>query len=184
MIDLKAVGSLLEAFRPGPHAHDVDSLAQTLALITDKTDPFDRTDYDPGHITASAIVLSPDGESVVLVNHVRVGLWIQPGGHVEPDDATLVDAARREVEEETGITLPRTKSPSLVRVDVHEIPPFKNEPRHLHHDLTFGFRTDVRQIDTHGDSEWAWCEVPDLGRWNVEPALQRGIRRVQTLHPQ
>jgi len=101
MIDLTAVGSLLEAFDPGPHAHDVNSLAQTLALITDKTDPFDRSDYDPGHITASAIVLSPDGESVVLVNHVRVGLWIQPGGHVEPDDATLVDAARREVEEVT-----------------------------------------------------------------------------------
>ncbi len=63
MIDTTAVGSLLEAFRPGPHAHDADSLAQTLALITDKTDPFDRTDYDPGHITASAIVLSPDGKS-------------------------------------------------------------------------------------------------------------------------
>jgi 8-oxo-dGTP pyrophosphatase MutT (NUDIX family) len=182
MIDLTAVRRLLEAFDPGPHAHDVDGPAQTIALITDKADPFDRTDYDPGHITASAIVLSPDGESVVLVNHARVGLWIQPGGHVEPDDSTLVDAARREVEEETGIILPQTKSPSLVRVDVHEIPPFKNEPCHLHHDLTFGFQTDVRQTDIGGDSEWAWCEVPDLGRWNVDPALQKSIRRVQTLH--
>jgi len=184
MIDLTAVRRLLETFDPGPHAHDVDSLAQTLALITNKADPFDRTDYDPGHITASAIVLSPDGKSVALVNHARVGMWIQPGGHVEPDDSTLVDAARREVEEETGITLPQMRSPSLVRVDVHEIPPFKHEPSHLHHDLTFGFRTDARQINTRGDSEWAWCEVSDLGRWNVDPALQKLIRRAQTLHQQ
>lgn len=184
MIDVTAVRRLLEAFDPGSHAHDLDSLAQTIALITDQADPFDRTYYDPGHITASAIVLSPDGESVVLVSHTRVGLWIQPGGHVEHDDSTLVDAARREVKEETGITLPKTKSPSLVRVDVHEIPPFKNEPSHLHHDMTFGFRTDTRQIDTCGDSEWGWCEVFDLTQWNVEPALQKSIRRAQALHPQ
>jgi len=184
VIDVTAVRRLLEAFDPGSHAHEVDGLAQTIALITDKADPFNRTDYDPGHITASAIVLSPDGESVVLVSHTRVGLWIQPGGHVEHDDSTLADAARREVEEETGIILPKTNSPSLVRVDVHEIPPFQSEPSHLHHDMTFGFRTHVRQIDTRGDSEWAWCEVLDLGRWNVEPALQKSIRRIQTPHAQ
>ena len=181
MIDLTEVERLLEEFVPGPHAHDRDSLAQTIELLTEKVNPFDRTDYDPGHITASAIVLSPDGASVVLVNHVRVGRWIQPGGHVEPDDPTLEQAARREVGEETGLTLPAIASPSLVRVDVHEIPAFKNEPGHLHHDLTFGFRADVRETDTRGDSEWRWCAVTDLARYDVEPALRRSIRHVRTL---
>ena len=181
MIDLMEVRRLLDGFDPGPHARGGENLTQTIALLTDKADPFDRTDYDPGHITASAIVMSPDGASVLLVNHVRVGLWIQPGGHVESGDATLVDAARREVTEETGITLPRMTTPPLVRVDVHEIPPFKNEPRHLHHDLTFRFHSDVKRTDVRGDSEWTWCEITDLGRRSVEPALQRSIRRARSL---
>lgn len=64
----------------------------------------------PAHVTASAIVLSPDGRRTCLVLHGRMNLWVQPGGHLEPDDMTLALAAAREVEEETGLSgvvLPR-----------------------------------------------------------------------------
>ncbi len=56
----------------------------------------------PSHVTASAAVLSPDGLLTCLVLHRRLGLWVQPGGHLEADDMTLPLAAAREVEEETG----------------------------------------------------------------------------------
>lgn len=58
----------------------------------------------PSHVTASAIVLSPDIRHTCLVLHGRIGRWVQPGGHLEPDDMTLASAAAREVEEETGLT--------------------------------------------------------------------------------
>jgi 8-oxo-dGTP pyrophosphatase MutT (NUDIX family) len=64
----------------------------------------------PAHVTASGIVLSPDGRRTCLVLHGRLGLWVQPGGHLEEGDVTLALAAAREVEEETGLTgavLPR-----------------------------------------------------------------------------
>jgi 8-oxo-dGTP pyrophosphatase MutT (NUDIX family) len=40
---------------------------------------------------------------VLLTLHPRVGRWIQLGGHCEPGDETVVDAALREATEESGI---------------------------------------------------------------------------------
>lgn len=57
----------------------------------------------PGHITASALVITPDRSQVLLTLHPKVGLWLQMGGHLEQGDATLRDAAAREAREESGI---------------------------------------------------------------------------------
>ena len=58
----------------------------------------------PSHVTASGVVLSPDGTRTCLVLHRRMRLWVQPGGHLEPGDPSLPAAAAREVLEETGLT--------------------------------------------------------------------------------
>jgi 8-oxo-dGTP pyrophosphatase MutT (NUDIX family) len=55
------------------------------------------------HVTASCVVLSQDLSSVLLTLHSKIGLWLQLGGHLEPGDATVPDAARREAREESGI---------------------------------------------------------------------------------
>ena len=61
--------------------------------------PFDQ-DADPVHVTGSAIVVGPRG--VVLLKHKRLGLWLQPGGHIDAGE-TPWDAALREAREETGL---------------------------------------------------------------------------------
>ncbi len=84
--------------------------------------PFDQ-DSDPTHVTGSAIVVGPRG--VVLHRHKRLGLWLQPGGHLEPGE-TPWEAAWREAQEETGLVLqwPRVADaespPALAHVDVHD----------------------------------------------------------------
>lgn len=57
----------------------------------------------PAHFTASALPVDPDTGRVCLVLHPRIGAWVQPGGHFESEDATVVQAAAREMEEETGL---------------------------------------------------------------------------------
>jgi 8-oxo-dGTP pyrophosphatase MutT (NUDIX family) len=58
----------------------------------------------PSHLTASAVVVTPDAASTCLVLHGKLGLWVQPGGHLEPGDPSVAAAAAREVTEETGLT--------------------------------------------------------------------------------
>jgi len=56
-----------------------------------------------GHLTGSALVLSADRTEVLLTLHPKFGIWLQMGGHCEPGDATMRDAAAREALEESGI---------------------------------------------------------------------------------
>lgn len=73
-----------------------------------------------GHLTASALVLDPSREMVLLTLHPRVGLWLQLGGHCEPGDHTLLDAAAREAREESGIGA-LSFDPTPLALDVHPI---------------------------------------------------------------
>jgi 8-oxo-dGTP pyrophosphatase MutT (NUDIX family) len=79
-------------------------------------------DADAIHVTGSAVVVGPRG--VVLLKHKRLGIWIQPGGHVDSGE-TPWEAALREAREETGLDvrfvgpLDADGVPPLIHVDVH-----------------------------------------------------------------
>lgn len=95
-------------------------IAEFLARYDALADPFDEH-AGPVHVTGSAIVVGPRG--VVLLRHRRLGIWLQPGGHIDPDE-TPWDAARREAHEETGLDVAFAEwdddgAPPLVHVDVH-----------------------------------------------------------------
>jgi 8-oxo-dGTP pyrophosphatase MutT (NUDIX family) len=162
-------------FDPGADERAKSSTFQLIQLLQNSAAPFSRTTYDPGHVTASAVVLSPDGQSVLLVYHERLGRWLQPGGHIEADDRSVVAAARREVLEETGIPV-TVSNPPLVSVDVHQIPPARGEPRHLHHDLMFRFVLDTAVRPAEGTNA-VWCSLAQLDRYGVDGALRSGLAR-------
>lgn len=102
----------------------------------------------PGHVTTSAIVLSPDSQQVLLIDHVVIGRWLQPGGHYEPAARFFQSAAREAVEETgvTGLTLHSWHNNDDVPfvIDSHDVPgkPSRHEVDHIHHDLQYLFVAD------------------------------------------
>ena len=126
-----------------------------------------RYHYAPGHFTASGFVVSRDGEQLILVHHQRLGMWLQPGGHIEPADADLWAAVAREISEETGITELTQRGEGTFDVDVHWIPAGRGEPGHEHHDVRFLFEADGEPAAGDGVIDAAWiplAEVPGLTR--------------------
>ncbi|GAA2263183.1 NUDIX hydrolase [Streptomyces indiaensis] len=86
-----------------------------------------------GHITASALVIDPEGGRVLLTLHKKLRMWLQMGGHCEPGDASLADAALREATEESGVPGLSLLPGGPVRLDRHPIPP----PCHRHFDVQY-----------------------------------------------
>jgi 8-oxo-dGTP pyrophosphatase MutT (NUDIX family) len=77
-------------------------------------------DGPPAHLTASVIVLSPDGRSALLTHHRRARQWFQFGGHLEPGDVSLWHAATREAREESGLQDLQVLA-EIVQLDRHDL---------------------------------------------------------------
>jgi 8-oxo-dGTP pyrophosphatase MutT (NUDIX family) len=172
------VAGLLRDFDPRGDARAAASLARVQDLLARSPAPFARTTYQPGHVTASGVVLSPDRASVLLVYHRRLQRWLQPGGHIEPEDGTVAEAACREVREETGIRVLDYRAAPVVGVDVHPIPAARGEPPHWHHDVALGFvARKTRLRPTEEVREAVWCAVDGLDRYAVGAGLRRSVER-------
>ena len=131
---------LLRAFRPFD-ALERQHLTRTLEFVEGEAPVALRDHFTPGHLTASGFVLSPDRHRVLLIEHVKLGRWLQPGGHLEAVDESFEQAARREVFEETGLDDLGTdgRLEGLFDLDVHLIPAHGGDPEHFHFDLRYVF---------------------------------------------
>jgi 8-oxo-dGTP pyrophosphatase MutT (NUDIX family) len=141
-----------------------------------------RGEFEPGHFTASGFVLSPDGCSVLLILHGKLGRWLQPGGHFEVGDVSVEAAARREIAEETGVTEVERVSSGLIRIDAHEIPAHGSEPPHVHIDLGVGFRAldpTIGPVSEVADARWV--QFTDLSLHGVDQAVAGGVDRLRHL---
>ncbi|GAA1910747.1 hypothetical protein GCM10009753_48110 [Streptantibioticus ferralitis] len=162
------------------HPEDKPDLAPALDLIDAGADLTSRKEFR-GHATAGAILAQPDGR-ILHIHHLATGKWLLPGGHLEADDTTLQEAARRELAEETGIPADTVNpvSDSPLHVDVHPIPAngAKGEPDHQHIDFRFLFRTtaEVGQLQTEEVADAAWRDVDSIHDQALRLRIAQAVR--------
>jgi 8-oxo-dGTP pyrophosphatase MutT (NUDIX family) len=166
--------SLVEGHEPSS-PREAQSRRRFLAELDRLAAPCDEH-ADPVHVTASGIVVGPRG--TVLHRHKRLGIWMQPGGHIDAGETPDV-AARREAHEELGLAISHPDGePRLLQIDVHDA-----ALGHFHLDLRYLLTGE--DADPHPppgespDARWyGWDEAIGL----ADPTLGDGLRRARAAY--
>jgi 8-oxo-dGTP pyrophosphatase MutT (NUDIX family) len=169
---------IVNLFDPGQDDLARKSQELVLGLLHQSRAPFSRDQFDPGHITSTALVIHPTQPLVLMMYHHRLHRWLLPGGHVEEPDVSLAATAAREAREETEVQLDPSFEPVLAGIDVHGIPPKRDEPYHLHHDLIWCFRAVSKTIEqTEEAPQVMWAAEEELIRLHVTESIRRSTLR-------
>jgi 8-oxo-dGTP pyrophosphatase MutT (NUDIX family) len=164
----------LESHPPDPDGYTARD--RFLSFVRDTADPFTRANV--GHVTASTIITRAAGDAVLLRYHRKLGQWLQPGGHVEPEDDSVFEAAAREAREETGIEDFVAPSGSrILDVDVHDIPSWRGEPPHIHYDVRYLL---IAPEGTAGSERHRtrWFPLDEILR-DADPSLCRALGKAR-----
>jgi 8-oxo-dGTP pyrophosphatase MutT (NUDIX family) len=162
---------------------EADDLARIRAFVALHRQPFDRA-IAQGHLTASAVVLTRDGERVLLLFHEKLRRWLQPGGHAEPGETQGEAIALREAVEETGLAdlALHDAAPRPLDVAVHDIPARGSEPAHEHLDLRYLVTADDAASLRPAAGETArvrWFSWDELAALDLDHGLRRALTKAR-----
>ena len=177
--------SVIEEIRnyiPGCEQEEKDK-ALMLKFLAENSNAFSR-ENTMAHMTASAWVLSPDGQKVVMCYHNIYKSWSWTGGHAD-GDTDLLAVAMREVEEETGLkTHPVVNgifSLESLTVDGH-MKKGEYVSSHLHFNVTYLLQAANWELrpkkDENSDVKWftpAEALAASTEPWMVERVYRKLI---------
>lgn len=152
-----------------------EDLSLIYSQLYDKNDAelIDRKNFI-GHFTASAFVVYQKEMKILLLDHNFFKMFLQPGGHIEKEDMNPINAAKRELIEETGIIdedieyIPANPLDDItpLNINIHPVPEniAKNEKEHYHYDLQYLFLCNKQlniNINLKESSNYKWLD------WNT-----------------
>jgi 8-oxo-dGTP pyrophosphatase MutT (NUDIX family) len=142
----------------------------------------------PRHLVSYFVPLDAAGRSVLLGDHVKSGLWLPPGGHVEEGEDPRV-TVEREMLEELGIRAefhPRVgaREPFFLTAN-----PTRGERSHV--DVSMWFVLDCRsdlelRPDPREFRSVRWYNIDEQLEWpadRFDPQMTRFIRKLKAALP-
>ncbi len=157
----------IKAFRPQNEQEQRDQ-EELLTWLGSGLDIYSRS-CNAAHLTASAWVVSPDRERVLMVYHNLYHSWSWLGGHA--DGMTDLHAvARKEVMEESGLTALKSLRDDIFSLEVLTVDGHEKRGQyvssHLHLNVTYLFEADpaahvsVKPDENSGVAWFTTREVP------------------------
>ena len=154
-----------------------EMVVRYLDFVEANTDCFERS-LKIGHVTGSAWAVNKAGSHVLLTHHKKLNIWVQLGGHAD-GDCDVLQVARREVVEESGIEEIEQVGDGIFDVDIHLIPERGDEPAHYHYDVRYAFRVIENEVFVVSEEshDLAWIEIEKLHELTDEWSMVRMAKK-------
>lgn len=115
-----------------------------------------QNEYPKGvEVVASTLIINKKGEILLIKSHKWGDYYLIPGGHIEPNE-TIIEAAKREGEEETGLKLK-----PLYCVNIGELindPTFNRRAHFIYFHFVCKSLNQKPKLDEKELKEFIWIE--------------------------
>lgn len=178
------VGSVVKAIEPFDDLERLHS-KDALAWIDSGAQLFriSKPDNPPKHLVSYFVLFDEARQSVLLIDHIKAGLWLPPGGHVDMGEDPLVTVTREAAEElniTADFTTPFGEQPLFVTVT-------QTRNAGTHTDVSLWYvikgREDMRlQCDSSEMNNHAWLGLDAILGMEIsglEPHMHRFVRKMQ-----
>lgn len=165
-----------------------------LLKLIDEPQVFTR-ENKMAHFTASAWVVDPKFEKVLMIYHNIYDSWAWMGGHAD-GETDLFNTARREAIEESGITKIEPVSEDIFSLEVLTVSGHEKKGKyvssHLHLNLTYVFKAPFEQelfIKPDENSGVMWIDIDEVlnksnEKWFCERIYPKLIDKTKKLRAQ
>lgn len=170
----------IERYRPWNEQEEEDK--KELLRVLTQPDIFLRENRT-AHMTASAWVVNPAKDKVLMVYHNIYHSWSWMGGHAD-GERDLLSVAVREVKEESGIGHVRSLSEEIFSLEILTVDGHEKRgayvPSHLHLNVTYLLEADeddALSVKPDENSGVAWFSLEGAVAASTEPWFQERIYR-------
>ncbi len=175
----------IECFEPSSEQEEMDKNLFLRALKENK-DVLTRKN-EVLHCTASAMVVDEDVKQALFVYHLLYKSWIYPGGHAD-GESDLLAVAKREVEEETGLSVIPLNDGKIFTLQALPVESHirhgKYVSAHTHYDVLYLFvaknedKGKIRKLESE-NSAVKWIDIKDIDNIDCEGWFKPVFTKVQ-----